>query len=39
MKHVLNMTMVEKYHIDPTARNAINRMQLSVSRTTYLLSK
>jgi len=36
MKHLVNATIVERYHVDAVAKTAIDRMQSSVSCSTLL---
>ena len=31
VKHLVNLTLVERYHVDTAARNAVDHMQTSVS--------
>ena len=38
MKHVVNATLVKRYHFDHVARDAIDYMQISVSHCALLLS-
>jgi len=38
VKYVVNATVVERYHIDAAARNAVDRMQMSVSHRHSLCS-
>jgi len=36
VKYLVNVTLVERYHVDAAARNAIDRMQMSVSCSAVL---
>ena len=37
VKHLVNATLVERYHVDPAAKTAIDRLQISVSHTRLVL--